>query len=142
MKRVMRIGQGPSRALVLVLALGAAGTGAYAQEKGDPARGEKLFRACRACHTTTSDGGNIVGPRLFGLFDRRAGAVSDYNYSDALKGANFSWNDETLDKLFALGPDEFTPGSKMPLQEMANSRDRADLIAYLRKVTAAEHGAQ
>ena len=38
--------------------------------------------------------------------------------------------------LFAEGPHEYTPGSKMPLQRMPNPQDRAELIAYLRAVTA------
>ncbi len=106
-----------------------------ALQQGDPVRGEKLFRACRNCHSLSPDGGNIVGPGLYGLFNRKAGTYPGYNYSKALKSADFRWNETTLDKLFALGPNVFTPGSKMPLQEMPDPRDRADLIAYLKRAT-------
>jgi len=64
------------------------------------------------------------------------GAVADYKYSDALKKSGIVWTAETVDKLFALGPDVFTPGSKMPLQAMGNAKRRADLIAYLKLATA------
>ncbi len=47
------------------------------------------------------------------------------------------WTEETFDKLFELGPDAFTPGSKMPLQRMPDPRDRAELIAYLKQITGA-----
>jgi cytochrome c len=41
-----------------------------------------------------------------------------------------------VDKLFELGPDEFTPGSKMPLQRIPDRNDRAALIRHLRRITS------
>ena len=41
-------------------------------------------------------------------------------------------------RLFAEGPEHYTPGSKMPLQRMPSAQDRADLIAYLRRITGGE----
>ena len=98
-------------------------------------RGAKLFRACVACHTVTADGGNRAGPTLYGLFGRKAGAVPGYPYSESLARSGIVWTDETIDMLFALGPETFTPGSKMPLQRMPDPGDRAALIAYLKRVT-------
>ncbi len=107
---------------------------------GDAARGEKLFRACKGCHTVGPGGRNIVGPRLYGLFGRKAGAVKDYKYSEALRNADIIWTEETVGKLFELGPDVFTPGSKMPLQAMTRAKDRADLIAFLKRITGPADG--
>jgi len=45
------------------------------------------------------------------------------------------WTPETLGKLFELGPEVFTPGSKMPLQRMADPAQRDALIAFLRLAT-------
>jgi len=45
------------------------------------------------------------------------------------------WTEETVDKLFAIGPDHLLPGTKMPLQRMPDRQDRADLIAFLKEVT-------
>lgn len=104
-------------------------------EDGDAVRGERLFKACVACHSVEPGGANKVGPRLHGLFGRKAGAESDYRYSPALKGSGIVWTPATLGELFDKGPDVYTPGSKMPLQKM-NAKDRADLIAYLVRVTA------
>lgn len=98
-------------------------------------RGERLFRACVACHTVTADGGNRAGPTLFRLFGRPAGAVPGYPYSEALATSGIVWTEETIEKLFALGPETFTPGSKMPLQRLPDARDRAALIDYLKRVT-------
>ena len=55
---------------------------------------------------------------------------SDYTYSKALKGTDFVWNDETLDK-WLTNPQAFVPGQKMNFK-VAKAEDRADIIAYLK----------
>jgi cytochrome c len=69
------------------------------------------------------------------LFGRRAGTVAGYPYSPALRNSAIVWTEQTVDRLFALGPHIVTPGSKMPLQRMADPSERAALIAYLRRQT-------
>ncbi|MDH3665539.1 MAG: cytochrome C [Paracoccaceae bacterium] len=102
--------------------------------------GERQFvRKCSICHTlerpeTTSDL-RRAGPTLYALFGRRAGTVAGYRYSGALNGSDLIWEAETINQLFELGPDHFTPGSKMPMQRIAKLEDRQDLIAYLRTNT-------
>lgn len=108
-------------------------------------RGARLFRACAACHAVGADGGNRAGPPLQGLFGRPAGSIAGYPYSEGLARSGIVWSEETVDRLFALGPESFVPGSKMPLQSLPDPGDRAALIAYLRRVTvptgpAAEKG--
>ncbi len=101
-----------------------------------PTNGERQFdRKCRICHTLTPDTARRAGPTLHGLMGRRAGMVEGYPYSDALTGIDLVWTPETVDRLFAQGPDVFLPGTKMPLQKMTNARDRADLIEYLKSAT-------
>ncbi len=102
---------------------------------GAASRGEKLFKTCSACHTTTPDDGHRAGPTLYGLFGRIAGTHPDYSYSEALLKSDLIWSEETVDKLFAIGPDHLLPGTKMPLQRMPDSQDRAALIAFLKQVT-------
>ena len=100
--------------------------------------GERQFqRKCSICHTLTEDGGRRAGPSLMGVFGRRAGTLDGYAYSDALIGSDLTWSEETLDKLFDLGPAHYTPGSKMPMQRIVRAADRGDLIAYLKDVTGA-----
>ena len=113
-----------------------AATLSFLRDPSTMTNGERQFeRKCSICHTLTEDGGRRAGPSLMGVFGRRAGTLPDYNYSDALIGADLTWSDETLDKLFDLGPAHYTPGSKMPMQRIVRDEDRADLIAYLKDVT-------
>jgi cytochrome c len=111
-----------------------------ARSDEDTGRGAELFRACEACHTVTPDGAHRAGPTLHDLFGRRAGSQPGYPYSEALRDSAVIWSETTVDELFSLGPDEFVPGSKMPLQRMPNAGDRAELIDYLKKVTAPDAG--
>ena len=99
-------------------------------------RGARLFRACRACHTLNPDGGNKAGPTLYGLFGRRIGSTAGYSYSEVMKRSAIIWDETNVNALFDLGPDRFVPGSKMPMQRMPDPKDRADLISYLKRVTA------
>jgi len=99
--------------------------------------GERQFlRKCSICHTLGPDGERRAGPSLYGLFGRVAGTLSGYSYSPALRESDIVWGEATIDRLFALGPDHVTPGSKMPMQQIASPGDRADLIAFLKRETA------
>ncbi|ETX16222.1 cytochrome C [Roseivivax halodurans JCM 10272] len=107
----------------------------------DPAtlpNGERQFkRKCSICHTLGPDGARRAGPSLHDLFGRRAGTVPGYTYSDALDGSDLVWTEDTIDALFDIGPEHYVPGTKMPMQRITGAEDRADLIDYLRRATAA-----
>ena len=78
----------------------------------DAASGELIFNnACRTCHTT-KEGDNRLGPHLHKIIGRKAGSLSNYGYSSAMKGADFVWDREKLDR-FIANPDEMVPGNSM-----------------------------
>jgi cytochrome c len=104
-----------------------------AHAEGDAARGEAQFRECAACHKLAA-GANEVGPSLHGIFSRKAGELTDFRYSPAMKRSGVSWTPEALDKYLA-DPQAFIPANRMPYAGMSNAADRADLIAYLQKAT-------
>jgi cytochrome c2 len=114
-------------ALVL---LAAAGT---ALADGDPVRGEKRFEECAACHSMER-GANGVGPSLHGVFDRAAGETPNFLYSPAMRRSRIKWTAKTLDE-FIADPQKMVPANRMPYAGMADSGERADLIAYLQKAS-------
>jgi cytochrome c len=99
------------------------------------ARGAAIFRACVACHTLSPDDGNRAGPTLHGVFGRRIGTADGYNFSPALRAMDIVWNAETIARLFEIGPNAYTPGTKMPEQTIGDPEDRAALMRFLEKAT-------
>ena len=104
-----------------------------ARADGDAARGERTFEQCAACHTLER-GVNNVGPSLFGIFERKAGAVADFRYSPALRRSGIMWTPQTLDE-FIADPQKKVPANRMPFAGIPDAGDRADLIAYLQKAS-------
>ncbi len=101
--------------------------------------GERQFmRKCSICHALEPGPSRKAGPTLHGVFGRRAGTLPGYRYSRTLDGSQIIWSDATIDALFGEGPDNYIPGSKMPMQIIAKPSDRADLIAFLKSATAKE----
>lgn len=98
-----------------------------AAARGDAARGEELYARCTACHALAYD---RVGPRHCDLLGRRAGAVSGFDYSDAMKRSTLVWNAKTLDR-FLADPVRTVPGTTMTYAGVPDPKERADLIAYL-----------
>lgn len=100
---------------------------------GDAARGAAHFRQCVACHSV-EPGVHFAGPSLAAIWGRRAGTVEGFGrYSDALKHAGVTWDTATLDRWLAR-PEGVAPGNAMTFSGVADPRQRADLIAYLRAV--------
>jgi cytochrome c len=83
------------------------------QELGkEVASEQQVFNnACRTCHTI-KEGDNRQGPNLYKIIGRKAGSLPDYNYSSAMKGAGFVWDEEKLEH-FITSPDEVVPGNNM-----------------------------
>jgi cytochrome c2 len=122
-----------SRAIARLAAIVLVAAASAAHADGDAARGEKRFEDCVACHSTER-GANAVGPTLFGVFDRKAGELADYRYSPALKRSGITWTAQTLDA-FIADPQQIVPANRMPYAGMPDAGARADLIAYLQKVS-------
>ncbi|HEX2586001.1 MAG TPA: c-type cytochrome [Steroidobacteraceae bacterium] len=100
---------------------------------GDAARGKTLYQACEACHSINE---NDIGPRHRGVVGRRAGSVSDYAYSDALKKSGIVWDEAALNR-WLIDPSAMVPGTKM-FFKIDNAQNRADLIAFLNEQKAAK----
>jgi cytochrome c len=98
--------------------------------------GAEVFRACIACHTLSEKDVQRAGPTLAGLYGRKIASLPGYRFSDALKGMDIVWTPETVSKLFELGPNAYTPGTKMPEQRIGSAEDRKALTDFLRRATS------
>ncbi|WP_439154189.1 c-type cytochrome [Yoonia sp.] len=116
-----------------LLCLGAA-TQVAAAPGGDPARGRELFQQCSGCHQIGEGAVNAIGPQLNHIFDRPAGAVEGFRYSDGFRRAaagGLVWNHDTLDA-FIQNPRTLVSKTRMSYRGMPDQQDRDDLVAYLR----------
>lgn len=94
---------------------------------GDAARGKVLFeKRCTGCHSLDQD---KEGPRLRTVFGRKAGTVPSFSYSDAFKGAQFTWNDALLDK-WLTDTESVLANNDMAFR-VPSAEERADIIAFL-----------
>ena len=89
---------------------------------GDAAKGKTVFARCAICHNVEKDGGNGVGPNLFGISGRKSATVDGFSYSGPMKKANLVWTDENLAK-WAAGPAKMLPGTKMVFAGITKAAD-------------------
>ena len=108
---------------------------AVAEADHGEARGAQVFRACAACHALGADDGERAGPTLHGVFGRRIATAPGYDFSDALRAMDIVWTARTISRLFEVGPNAYTPGTKMPEQTIGDPEDRDALMRFLEKAT-------
>jgi cytochrome c len=107
-----------------------------APQNADVASGQQVFNnICRTCHST-KEGDNRLGPHVWGIIGRKAGSLPNFSYSSAMKGADFVWDEEKLER-FVAKPDETGPGNSMkPYGGLATAESRAKQIAFLKTLAA------
>ena len=97
---------------------------------GDSSAGRKVFKkSCRKCHRVRDGKHNSFGPNLYGVIGREAGAVEQFDYSEALGGSGIIWTVETLDAWLA-DPRALVAEAAMKFK-LRKPEDRANVIAYL-----------
>jgi cytochrome c len=97
----------------------------------DVAQGEKLSKACAACHSFDNGGPDKVGPNLYGVVGRKKGSHGGFAYSEALVAHGGNWDYSELNH-FLWAPKKFVPGTKMAYIGLKKPEDRAAMIAWLR----------
>ena len=120
-----------ARAMRAAAALASALLGAAtAQAAGDAALGADVFAThCAECHSVRA-GKHKKGPSLFAVLGRPAAAAADFKYSDAMKAIGWTWTTERLEPYLTL-PRQALPGGTMKYDGLADTKARADLLAYL-----------
>jgi len=94
--------------------------------------GEDQFREnCLACHAISC---NRTGPALGGVIGRKAGSVADFQYSDGLKNAGWTWTEELVNR-WLQDPDKMVPGTRMTgrFRKVTSARDRKQLIQFIKR---------
>lgn len=96
---------------------------------GDPEKGAKIFRKCKACHVVDEEK-NKVGPHLVNLIGRQASSVEGFKYSKAFEGLDVVWTPEELAK-FLTKPRDYVKGTKMSFGGLKKQADIDDVLAYI-----------
>lgn len=96
----------------------------------DVEAGQRVARACAACHSFEEGGPNKVGPNLHGVFQADIASNDSFNYSNALKTKDGSWTFEKLNA-FLENPREWAEGTRMTFAGVKQAEDRKNLIAFL-----------
>jgi cytochrome c len=95
---------------------------------------------CRECHSFVKDD-NRLGPSLYGVVGRKAGALPNFGYSESLKDSGVTWDEPTLDKWIA-NPNAVIPGNQMspPYGGVADAAIRQKIITYLKSISPPDAG--
>ena len=109
----------------------------FANAPPDAAAGRTLFVSnCSGCHAIDPVPGHATeGPKLAGVYGRRAGSMPGYPYTASLAAAHVTWNTQTLERWLS-GPRAFIPGTAMP-DAIDDPVGRRDIIAYLHSLSPA-----
>ena len=95
---------------------------------GDAVHGKAVLeKRCTGCHALEAD---REGPRLAGVYGRKAGSVAGFTYSTGLKNLGVTWNDATLEKWLS-DPDIVVKDNNMSFS-VPKAEERRDLIAFLK----------
>ncbi len=105
-----------------------------ASAAGDVAKGKKVFKKCKACHSVEA-GKHKIGPSLAGIVGQDAGKVAGFKKYKGLKGADWKWDEAALDG-WLKNPKKWLKaknGKKSRMvYKLKKEKDRADIIAYLK----------
>ena len=113
---------------ILVLCVLATTAGASALA-ADVEAGKTEFKKCALCHTT-EPGKNKIGPSLFGVVGRKSATLENFNYSEAMKKFDHTWDEASLDE-YLTDPRATVPGTKMIFPGIKDKTERDDVISYL-----------
>ena len=122
--------------LAALVALGCAASPSVPSQAQSADRGARLFQQCYACHSVTAGETGLSGPNLAGVVGRPMAADPTFaDYSPALRqagGAGRVWSEAELHR-YLSDPEAALPGTAMGYVGMRDARDRAVLIAWLRR---------
>jgi cytochrome c len=118
-------------AAVLVAGLGGQQALTTTAEAAPAAPPPASFARCAVCHNVAKGAPNKLGPNLFGTYGHKMGE-GKFAFSDAVKKANLTLDDATLDK-WLENPRALVPGNRMSFPGLKDAAKRKEIIDYLKK---------
>jgi cytochrome c len=103
--------------------------------EADLAAGEKVAKKCLACHTFDEGGKDKVGPNLHNIVNAAVGRNSNFKYSEVMAELGGEWTYTDLNG-FLHKPKTWLKGTKMNFAGLKKPKDRANIIAWLRSLSA------
>jgi cytochrome c len=100
----------------------------------DAGKGEAAAKKCLACHSFEKGGPNKVGPNLYDVYMNKHAHTPGFSYSAAMKSQDGQWTAEALDA-FIANPRAAIKGTTMAFAGIRRPEERADVIAYLQKLS-------
>jgi cytochrome c len=100
--------------------------------EASPAGADGPLKRCVVCHSVEKGGTLRVAPPLYGIVGAPKARAKWYAYSQALQKAGGVWSEDDLDK-FLTAPSKFLPGTAKTLIGIPDAKERADIIAALKK---------
>lgn len=121
-----------SSVALLLLGVGVAPTRAADAGTSGTSAQAAFNNNCRTCHST-KEGDNRLGPSLSHIVGAKAAARPGYaNYSQAMKTAGITWDEQTLDR-FIANPESVVPNNNMkPFKGVPDATVRKAIIEYLK----------
>ncbi|CAE7455104.1 unnamed protein product [Symbiodinium microadriaticum] len=119
-------------ALALTL-IALSATPAFAE--GDPKKGERVFKKCKACHQVGEGAKHGIGPMLNGIMGKQVGTLEGFKYSKAMREAGeegMTWTEENM-SAYLEKPRKFIPKNRMTFAGLKKEKDRDNVIAYLKQ---------
>ncbi|CAH2601003.1 Cytochrome c family protein [Rhodovastum atsumiense] len=90
---------------------------------------------CTICHTVNEGGRAVVGPNLYNVVGGPKAHMTGFAYSEGMKSKGGTWTYEDLNHWLAK-PSEYVPGNKMAFAGIPDAKQRANVIAWLRSLSA------
>ena len=101
-----------------------------AKPSGDAAAGLKAYQTyCGQCHELTP-GLNRRAPNLKGIYGSKAGALSDYAYSNQIKNSELIWDQEQLIR-YMQAPKQVFSETKMLVDQFPDDIQAQNIVAFL-----------
>lgn len=138
--RRMALATAGGTALALAISLGGMRAAAASSPTAAPSAGSAVpepAEVCLSCHAVRADEPALDGPTLWGVVGRPIASAPDFEYSDALRRLEGTWDRNSLDG-FLAAPQAYAPGARMTFGGVRSAADRKVVLDFLETLAPAK----